>query len=216
MSGLRYSIALYPIVSIYRVWRLAFNSLWVPLKTLVLCHIWRMQCGRKVKFLGETIIRAYENNAIIIGDNVVFNSRACSNLVGLAGPTILCANKGGEIVIGSQSGFSSVVINSRKLIRIGDNVRVGGNVRIFDHDFHPIEWDARRHPEDWGKTRIRPVVIEDDVFIGTNAIILKGSHIGARSIVAAGSVVFGLDVPPDSIVKGNPAVVVHYSSSTRI
>lgn len=215
MSSLGYHIVLYPIICIYRVWRWSFNSLWVPLKTLVLCRIWRMQCGHKVKFLGRTIIRAYEKGSIVIGSNVVFNSCVCNNLVGLVGPTILCANRGGEIVIGNQSGFSSVVINSRKSVRIGGNVKIGGNVRIFDHDFHPLEWDARRPPEKWSKTRISPVVIEDDVFIGTNAIILKGSHIGARSIVAAGSVVFGLDVPPDSIVKGNPAVVVHCSSTKR-
>lgn len=215
MAGPQYSIVLYPIVSIYRAWRWTFTSLWVSLKSLAMSYIWRIQCGRQVKFLGETIIRAYEKGAIKIGDNVVFNSCACNNLVGLVGPTILCANKGGEIVIGSQSGFSSVVINARKSVRVGDNVKVGGNVRIFDHDFHPVEWEARRHPEDWQKTRISSVVIEDDVFIGTNAIILKGSHIGARSIVSAGSVVFGLDVPPDSMVKGNPAVVVHYSPTKK-
>ena len=52
------------------------------------------------------------------------------------------------------------------------------------------------------------MIIGNDVFIGTNAIILKGTHIGDRSVVAAGSVVFGLEVPPDSIVKGNPAKVL--------
>ena len=53
-----------------------------------------------------------------------------------------------------------------------------------------------------------PIIIEDDVFVGTNAIILKGTKIGARSIVAAGSVVFGLQIPPDSLVKGNPAQII--------
>ena len=63
--------------------------------------------------------------------------------------------------------------------------------------------------EDRRHIRSKPVVIEDDCFIGTNAIILKGTHLGARSIVAAGSVVAGLDVPADSMVKGNPAQVVY-------
>ena len=48
----------------------------------------------------------------------------------------------------------------------------------------------------------------DDCFIGTNAIILKGTHLGPRTIVAAGSVVFGLDVPADSMLKGNPARLI--------
>jgi maltose O-acetyltransferase len=50
-------------------------------------------------------------------------------------------------------------------------------------------------------------VIEDDVWIGANAIILKGVTIGARSIVGAGAVV-SRDVPPDCVVAGNPARVV--------
>ncbi|MCR5752825.1 MAG: acyltransferase [Kiritimatiellae bacterium] len=87
-------------------------------------------------------------------------------------------------------------------------MKVGGNVRIFDHDFHPLEWEARRPPENGEKTRAKAIEIGNDVFIGTNAIILKGSRIGDGSIVAAGSVVFGLDVPPNSLVKGNPAVIM--------
>jgi maltose O-acetyltransferase len=52
------------------------------------------------------------------------------------------------------------------------------------------------------------VIIGDDVFVGTNAMILKGTTIGARSIIGAGAVVAGLDVPPDSVVVGNPARIV--------
>ena len=81
-------------------------------------------------------------------------------------------------------------------------------MRIFDHDFHSLDAAVRRTSQDRLNVRSKPVVIEDDCFIGTNAIILKGTHLGERTIVAAGSVVFGLDVPPDSLVKGNPAVVV--------
>ena len=52
-----------------------------------------------------------------------------------------------------------------------------------------------------------PIVVEDDVLIGANCIILKGVRIGARSVVGAGSVVTR-DVPPDTVVAGNPAVVI--------
>jgi bifunctional UDP-N-acetylglucosamine pyrophosphorylase/glucosamine-1-phosphate N-acetyltransferase len=58
-----------------------------------------------------------------------------------------------------------------------------------------------------GYTKAR-CTIGDDCFIGTNSILLKGTKIGARSIVAAGSVVFGLQIPPDSLVKGNPAQII--------
>ena len=68
--------------------------------------------------------------------------------------------------------------------------------------------DAEARRNRCGDANPRDIVIGDDVFIGTNAIILKGTKIGNRSVVAAGSVVFGLDIPPDSLVRGNPAVIV--------
>lgn len=56
--------------------------------------------------------------------------------------------------------------------------------------------------------RSRSVKIGNDVFVGTNAIILKGTEVGDRSIIAAGSVVMGLKISGDSMVKGNPATIV--------
>lgn len=55
--------------------------------------------------------------------------------------------------------------------------------------------------------KAKPIVIEDNVCVGCNSIILKGITIGEGSIVSAGSVVMD-NVPPHSIVRGNPAVVV--------
>jgi acetyltransferase-like isoleucine patch superfamily enzyme len=127
--------------------------------------------------------------------------------VGLIGYTTIDNRSGGNISIGANCGFSSVVISSKIGIKIGNRVMVGGNARIFDHDFHSLRHDIRWTRGDAVDDRAKLVTIDDDCFIGTNAIILKGTHLGARSIVAAGSVVFGLDVPPDSIVKGNPACV---------
>lgn len=190
-----------------RVYTQFVDKVFQPFKTFIFSRIWRMECGSHVRFRGKTIIRAYKKGAITIGNNTVFNSCQNKNLVGLLGPTILCACDGGRIIIGNNSGFSSVVINARSSIAIGNYVKVGGNVRIFDHDFHPLNWEDRRTSQLEEKVRVAPVIIEDDVFIGTNAIVLKGTHIGARSIVAAGSVVMGLDVPPDSMVKGNPAII---------
>lgn len=88
-------------------------------------------------------------------------------------------------------------------------MNVGGNVRIFKHDFHSLDFQHRRKGGgDFNHVKSAEVIIDDDVFIGINAIILKGAHIGARSVVGAGSVVACKNIPPDSLVIGNPARVV--------
>jgi acetyltransferase-like isoleucine patch superfamily enzyme len=56
-------------------------------------------------------------------------------------------------------------------------------------------------------------MIEDDVFVGANAIILKGVHVGARSVIGAGAVVTLREIPPDSVVAGNPAGIVRQGPS---
>jgi acetyltransferase-like isoleucine patch superfamily enzyme len=118
----------------------------------------------------------------------------------------------GKIRIGDGTGASAVVMSSRSEITIGRNVCVGANVRILDHDFHALDHAARRLPMSEQEKSIRrePIQIGDDVFIGTNAIILKGVSIGDRSIVAAGAVVFIGEYPSDSIIAGNPAKVIRH------
>jgi acetyltransferase-like isoleucine patch superfamily enzyme len=114
----------------------------------------------------------------------------------------------GRIEVGDNSGGSSVVISSKTNVTIGARCKIGGNVRIFDHDFHSVDPMIRASLEDLKNIKSSPINIGDDCFVGTNAIILKGTELGARTIVAAGSVVFGLKAPPDSLVKGNPAIIV--------
>jgi len=132
--------------------------------------------------------------------------------VGLSGMVLLQTLGEGKIRIGDGTGASAVVMSSRSEITIGRNVCVGGNVRILDHDFHALDHVARRLPMSEQEKSIRrePIQIGDDVFIGTNAIILKGVSIGDRSIVAAGAVVFIGEYPSDSIIAGNPAKVIRH------
>lgn len=169
---------------------------------------WGVKIGCGCRFQGKIYLRTRRRGEIVIGNRVVLNSDFTSNLVGIVNPVVMDTRGGGRIQIGDYSGMTSVVIHSRSYVKIGSHVKIGGNVRIFDHDFHAVEAEYRTTSEDRNHIRTKPVTIGDSCFIGTNAIILKGSVIGARSIVAAGSVVFGLDVPPDSLVKGNPAQIV--------
>lgn len=195
------------IVRIFRRVVRAAHNIVTGIKSPLLCWIWGVQGGEHVWFSGKTIIARNRGGYIKLGRNVVFRSCVMENLVGLTGPTILDAARGGAIEIGDNSGFSSVVISSKTCVKIGRRVLVGGNTRILDHDYHSTDYKIRQSARDMECEKTSPIVIEDDVFIGANCIVLKGSVIGARSIVAAGSVLFGLKVPSDSLVIGNPAFI---------
>jgi acetyltransferase-like isoleucine patch superfamily enzyme len=109
--------------------------------------------------------------------------------------------------IGHHCGF-----NVARSIRIGCHCLLASGVLVFDMDGHPLDASHRRAGEPTPPEAIAPVVIGDDVWIGTGAMILKGVTIGDRSIIAAKSVVTK-DIPPDTVVAGNPARVVKTLSS---
>ena len=110
-----------------------------------------------------------------------------------------------KIIIGNNVGFSSICLWSKKSITIGNNVKIGADSLIFDSDMHSLNFIERRLPEtDSSNAKSMPIIIKDDVFIGTRSIINKGVIIGERSIVASGSVVTK-SIPQDEIWGGNPA-----------
>lgn len=101
-----------------------------------------------------------------------------------------------------NNNFSAIAEHTS--ISIGKGVLVGTGVEIFDSDFHGINIaDRGSSKSDWAK----PVVIEDDVFLGSNTRVLKGVTIGKGSVVANSSVVVK-DIPPGVIAGGNPARVI--------
>lgn len=165
--------------------------------------------GPGLRVTGRLHVFARRRRSIIIGRNVTLVSRSRSNPVGLTHPVVLDTLGGGQISIGDGSGLSGAVLSSRMQIKLGRHVKLGGNVHIFDHDYHALDSALRRDPtQDGAAARSEPVVLEDDVFVGANTILLKGTRLGARTIVGAGAVVGGLDAPPDSLVIGNPAQIV--------
>lgn len=92
-------------------------------------------------------------------------------------------------------------IHCHQSIEIGQSVKLGAGVMLFDTDFHSLDWRDREDHTDIEKRIIKPVVIGDFVFIGANSIILKGVSIGEKSIIGAGSVV-SHDVPAEEIWAG--------------
>nr|WP_243870840.1 acyltransferase [Dorea formicigenerans] len=108
---------------------------------------------------------------------------------------------GGKIRIGSAFINRNCVIVSKKEIDIGDRVTIGPNVCIYDHD-HNLK--AESLEDSFVSERI---CIDDEVWIGAQAVILKGVHIGKGAVIAAGAVVVN-DIPPDAIARGVPAKIV--------
>jgi acetyltransferase-like isoleucine patch superfamily enzyme len=92
-----------------------------------------------------------------------------------------------------------VNIYAEQSIIIGDNVLFADLAAVYDTDFHAVAPDR--------PTRVAPVVIEDNAWIGRSATILAGVTVGRHSVVAAGAVVTR-SVPPQAIVAGSPAKVI--------
>jgi acetyltransferase-like isoleucine patch superfamily enzyme len=105
---------------------------------------------------------------------------------------------------------------SAKKISIGNRVLISHNCNIFDKDTHPLDKVERHnqfkdiifngHSKNINLNE-EEVLIENDVLIGACSIILKGVRIGEGAVFSAGSMVTG-DVPPDTVVAGNPARVI--------
>jgi acetyltransferase-like isoleucine patch superfamily enzyme len=108
-----------------------------------------------------------------------------------------------EIDDGAEIG-AGVIISSRKKVRIGKNVGIGPQVSIYDND-HKMPLSPRE--EDMIDS---PVYINDGAWIGTHAIILKGTKIGKNATIGAGSVV-NRDIPENAVVCGNPAKIIKYN-----
>jgi acetyltransferase-like isoleucine patch superfamily enzyme len=112
-------------------------------------------------------------------------------------------NVGAHIRIGNgtviNNSFCAIAEFSH--IEIGERCLIGSNVEIIDSDFHGLNISDRQQSQ---AVRCKPVVIENDVFIGSNVKILKGVHIGKGAVVANGAVV-SRDVPSCVIAAGNPA-----------
>lgn len=106
----------------------------------------------------------------------------------------------------------NVMIQSRKiplyarLIRFHNNIMVASNVTFLTHDVtHNIL--VKAFPDHKFSEKIGCIEIMDDVFLGANSTILSNVRIGPKAIVAAGSVVTK-DVPPNTVVGGNPARII--------
>jgi len=183
-----------------------FGSLW--------CKFWNRSWSERWFHAGcvvRGILRSHQTDSshlVLMGRGVVIKKRhgrfttggvcvlrpACRiAIVGKQGqPAHLHIGEGTEI--GDRT-----IINISQQVEIGASCSISWDCDIIDTDYHQIILaDGQRPPVS------KPVCIEDRVWIGSHCLVLKGVTIGHDSVVAAGSVVHH-DVPPYSLVAGNPA-----------
>jgi acetyltransferase-like isoleucine patch superfamily enzyme len=188
-------------------------TLWTELRRiaawpLIRLTFWRhgIPWGRRWRIFGRPIIQRHRGSTIDLGDGLELRSSLRSNPLSPYHPVVLSTRSAqAEIIIGDDCGFTGTTLVADASIRIGNRVLVGGNASIVDTDFHPLTPEGRSKDINAGTSR--PIEIGDDVFIGMNSLILKGVTVGDGSVVGAGSVV-SRDVPPHTIVAGNPATVM--------
>lgn len=173
----------------------------------ILMKLTKVHYGENLKLYGVPVIFKKRGSNLIIGKNCIIRSSFLSNLVGLSQRTIIVTRtEDASIKIGNNVGISGATIYARKGITIGDNTLIGGNTKILDNDFHPIEVEARNE-DDKEKIGTKEIIIGKNCFIGCNSLILKGTIIGDGSVVGAGSVVSG-KFPSNCVIAGNPGVII--------
>jgi len=147
--------------------------------------------GKLVTTRGKPRIDAF--GQIKIGDRVKIWSHIHK--------TQLSAGGKGTLEIGDNTFINcGCAISSRNLISIGKNCQIATGVVMMDNDFHGTgDRDKIEAPT--------PIIIEDNVWLATRVIVLKGVTIGKGSTVASGAVVTK-DIPPYSIAAGVPAKVI--------
>lgn len=184
----------------------------------------------------KRMLKRYKSNYAIDKSTILMNSFSLdlrfpehgvylqiSNDCIIGGSFIFESSKG-NCSIGEHTYIGSSTFISRSNIEIGSNVTIAWGSWFYDHDSHSLDYVERRQDitdeledirtgrnfiehKNWDVVKSKPIKICDDAWIGMNCIILKGVTIGAGAVVGAGSVVTK-DVPPFTVVGGNPAKVI--------
>jgi acetyltransferase-like isoleucine patch superfamily enzyme len=172
--------------------------------------------GPKLSAIGVPVVELHPGSEIRLGAEVMLISSSFATALGINHPVVLrTLSAGASIRIGNRVGISGGSICAANLIEIGDDTMLGANVTIADTDFHPLQTGIRKlreHPS----IGVAKVIIGREVFIGTNAMVLKGVSIGDRAVIGAGSVVTR-DIPEDAVAAGNPCRIrrmLHSEKST--
>ncbi len=146
--------------------------------------------GQNVRIKGKIIFSG--QGKLNSGDNLLIRS---SNF----NPVRIHIERNSNLTLGDQVFLNmGVHLSCSKEIIIGNHVDFGENCLIMDNDFHSL---------DNSQPKIQPIIINNNVWIASRVIILKGVTIGSGAVIGAGSVVTK-SIPPYKFAAGNPARVI--------
>lgn len=135
--------------------------------------------------IGANVTLGYRDAPLLGDGHILLSPRAADSIISIGAETILSNN---------------VAVVAMESITIGRACLIGDQTQIFDCDFHEID-PERRHQ---GHGITQPVVIEDNVWLGSRVLVLKGVTIGKNSVIAAGSVVTR-SIEANVVAAGVPA-----------
>ena len=160
--------------------------------------LWGIVYGKGVRIIGRIIVFKTPESKIQIGNHCIFNSSSKLNFRGINHPCILqTGTPQAKIMIGNHVEMSGTSIVSNDSVTIGNHVLIGANCQIGDRDGHSNRY----------KSSPKPIIIENDVWLGMNVTVLKGVTIGEHTIIGANSLVTK-DVPAYCIAAGNPCKII--------
>jgi acetyltransferase-like isoleucine patch superfamily enzyme len=198
----RFSIPAPRVVTLPILWTyLAIRSAYYfGLRVLVCEPLFKAYCKSYGRRLRTDVFLPWiqGRGEIIVGDDVLIDGKC-----GFAFAARFTDHP--TLVIGDRTGLGhGCQITIGKRITIGSDCRIASHVWMFDSSGHPTDPEARRNGLPTADEDVRPIVVEDNVWIGGRSIVFPGVTIGAGSVVAAGSVVMS-NIPPNTVVAGNPA-----------
>ena len=169
-----------------------------------------IQMSHLPHLIGHPIFSRCPGSSISLGKRVTLDSSLRANPLGGTTPCILrTMTPAARLTLGDRVGVSSSILVAGNSIEIGEDTILGAGSLILDNDFH-IPGPGFSWLTEYTQNS-KPVKIGRGCFVGARSIVLKGVVLGDRVIVGAGSVVTK-NVPPNSIVAGNPAKVVRQLS----
>jgi acetyltransferase-like isoleucine patch superfamily enzyme len=165
------------------------------------------QVGHNFRVVGGLPLLMGNPIRLLVGDNVT-----------MCGVTTIVGSKSIDspiLEIGSDSyiGYQVTIVTGRG-VHVGRHVLIANRVYLAGEDSHPVDPEARLRHEPPPLEEVQSIWIEDGAWIGDNATVLKGVRIGQGAVVATHAVVTK-DVPPYTVVAGNPARVVKEISTSN-